>query len=140
MTDCVFCKIIAGDLPCHKLHEDDQVIAIMDAGQVNPGHALVLSKEHAADMMALDEDTAAQAFRIANRLAKAQAKQFDAEGVTILQANREVGFQTVFHFHLHVVPRYANDGMALTWPAKMPPPDELAAHAETLRAGLRNSA
>ena len=136
MTSCVFCKIVAGELPAYKVYEDDQVMAIMDVGHVNPGHALVLAKDHAADMMDLDEEVAAQAFRIANRIAKAQVKAFAPDGVTILQANKEVGFQTVFHFHLHVVPRHEGDGMALTWPAKMPPQEELADYAEKLIAAL----
>jgi histidine triad (HIT) family protein len=136
MTDCVFCKIVAGELPCHKIYEDDQVLAMLDAGHVNPGHTLVIAKNHAADMMELDEEIAAQAFRIANRISKAQMKSFAPDGVTILQANREIGFQTVFHFHLHVVPRHEGDGMKLTWPAKMPAQAELAGFAAELKEAL----
>ncbi len=136
MTDCVFCKIAVGEIPSHKVYEDEQVLAIMDVGHVNPGHTLVIARDHAADMMELDEEVAAQAFRIANRISKAQMKAFEPDGVTILQANRPAGLQTVFHFHLHVVPRLEDDGMTLTWPAKMPPQEDLAAYAERLQSAI----
>ena len=136
MSDCVFCKIVAGTVPAHRVHEDDAIIAIMDMGHVNPGHTLVIAKEHRATMMDLDEATAARAFRIANRLAKALERAFEPDGMTILQANRPAGFQTVGHFHLHVLPRYTGDGCALTWPAKNPPQRDLAAYAEKVRAEM----
>jgi histidine triad (HIT) family protein len=135
-TECVFCRIAAGELPAHVVYEDDRVMAIMDQGHVNPGHTLVLAKGHAETMMDLDEDTAAQAFRIANRIARAIERAHAPAGQTILQANRPAGFQTVGHFHLHVLPRHDDDGVELTWPAKNPPQEELAAEAERLRAAL----
>jgi len=137
MSDCVFCKIVAGEIPSHKVWEDDHVLAIMDIGHVNPGHTLVLSKAHADTMMDLDEAVAGQAFVVANRIAKLLDVTFAPDGITILQANRPVGFQTVFHFHLHVLPRHANDGVTLTWPGKNPPQEELAERAAMLHAGLR---
>ena len=137
MSDCVFCKIVAGEIPSHTLWEDDQVMAIMDIGHVNPGHTLVLSKTHADTMMDLDEAVAGRAFVIANRVAKLLDATYTPDGVTILQANRPTGFQTVFHFHLHVLPRHADDGVTLTWPAKNPPQDELAERAALLRQGLQ---
>ena len=136
MSDCVFCAIAAGDIPAHRIYEDDQVVAIMDAGHVNRGHTLVIAKDHAETMMDLDEDIAAQAFRIANRVAKAQEKTYAPAGITILQANRPAGFQTVPHFHLHVLPREADDGFSLTWPAKNPTQETLAEIAGELRGAL----
>jgi histidine triad (HIT) family protein len=135
-TECVFCRIAAGELPAHVVYEDDRVMAIMDQGHVNPGHTLVLAKGHAETMMDLDEDTAAQAFRIANRVSKVIEQTYAPDGQMILQANRPAGFQTVGHFHLHVLPRYEDDGVELTWPAKNPPQEELAVQAERVRTAL----
>ena len=136
MSDCVFCAIVAGEIPSHRVYEDDQILAIMDVGHVNRGHTLVIVKDHAETMMDLDEDIAASAFRIANRIAKAQEKAFAPAGITILQANRPAGLQTVPHFHLHVLPREEDDGVGLTWPAKNPAQETLAEIAEELRGAL----
>ena len=136
MTDCVFCNIVAGNIPAHRVHEDDEIVAIMDVGHVNPGHTLVIAKRHAATMMDLDEETAGKAFLIANRIAKALERAFQPEGMTILQANRPAGFQTVGHFHMHVLPRYTGDGCTLTWPAKNPSQEDLAGYAAQVRAEL----
>ena len=136
MTDCVFCNIVAGNIPAHRVHEDDEIVAIMDVGHVNPGHTLVIAKRHAATMMDLDEETSGKAFLIANRIAKALERAFQPEGMTILQANRPAGFQTVGHFHMHVLPRYAGDGCTLTWPAKNPSQEDLAGYAAQVRAEL----
>ena len=97
---------------------------------------LVIAKRHAATMMDLDEETAGKAFLIANRIAKALERAFQPEGMTILQANRPAGFQTVGHFHMHVLPRYTGDGCTLTWPAKNPSQDGLAGYAVQVRAEL----
>lgn len=129
MADCVFCKIVAGDIPVAKVYEDDDTLAFMDAGQVNPGHVLVAAKRHAETILDIDGDLAAAMFRTANRVAKAVDKTFAPEGFTLLQANKPAGFQTVPHVHLHVLPRHADDGVALTWPAKNPPAEELQALA-----------
>ncbi|NNK15899.1 MAG: HIT family protein [Sulfitobacter sp.] len=134
---CVFCRIVAAELPAHIVYEDDQVMAIMDAGHVNPGHTLVLAKTHVETLEDAGEDLAAHAFRIANRIAKAMQQAHPAEGSTVLQANRPAGFQTVPHFHLHVLPRHTDDGVDLEWPVKNPPQDVLAANAQALRKVLK---
>ncbi|MDP6567474.1 MAG: HIT family protein [Alphaproteobacteria bacterium] len=136
MTDCIFCKIVAGEVPAHVIVDEDEVIAIMDVGHVNPGHTLVIAKAHAETIMDLSEDVAARMFRVANRVAKALERTYEPDGMTILQANRPAGFQTVGHVHLHVLPRHHDDGVTLTWPGKNPPQDQLAATAEQLRAVL----
>lgn len=136
MTDCVFCRIVRGELPSARVHEDEHTLAIMDAGHVNPGHTLVLVKPHFATMQELPEDLAAAAFRAANRVAKAIERAFAPAGLTILQANKPAGWQTVPHFHLHVLPRHENDGASIVWPAKQPPPDTLRANADRLRSAL----
>ena len=126
MAECVFCKIVAGDIPAHTVYQDDFTIAFMDLGQVNPGHVIVAVKPHRGTIFDLEPDEAALALRTANRVATALRSELDPEGLTILQANRPAGFQTVPHFHMHVLPRRTNDGVTLTWPTKNPPAEELA--------------
>jgi histidine triad (HIT) family protein len=133
MTDCVFCKIVAGELPCHRVDEDDLTVAFMDIGQVNPGHVIVAVKSHAETILDLTSDQAGAAFQTARRVARAVEAAFEPEGITILQANRPVGEQTIPHFHMHVVPRHTDDGLVITWPTKFPPNEELAANAERIK-------
>ena len=133
---CIFCRLVAGEIPSAKVYEDALTIAFMDIGQVNPGHVLVASKRHAATLFDLTPDEAGAVMRMAQRVALAVRKAFDPPGLTLLQANGALGGQTVGHFHLHVVPRHADDGIALTWPRKEPPAAVLAGYAERLRAAL----
>lgn len=133
MTDCIFCKIAAGDIPCHKVYEDDHHIAFMDMGQVNPGHVIVSLKSHCETILDLNEDQAAAIFQVVNRIAKAVQEEFKPEGMTVLQANRRAGWQTIPHFHFHVLPRHTADGVNLTWPAKNPPAEELADLAKRIK-------
>jgi histidine triad (HIT) family protein len=125
----VFEKIIRGEIPGAKVYEDDLVYAFMDAGQVNPGHVLVATKKHYETLMDADEESAAAMMRAAARIAKAVQKAFQPDGITILQANKPAGWQTVPHLHLHVLPRYENDGVDLTWPRKEPGIDKLREYA-----------
>jgi histidine triad (HIT) family protein len=135
MADCVFCGIVAGEIPAHTVHDDELTIAFMDIGQVNPGHVIVAVKPHRETFVDLDAEEAAAAYRTAHGVARAVEAAFRPEGLTILQANRPAGFQTVPHFHLHVLPRHTGDGVELTWPAKHPPSEELAALAARIRVG-----
>jgi histidine triad (HIT) family protein len=125
----VFEKIIRGEIPGAKVYEDDLVYAFMDAGQVNPGHVLVATKKPYETLMDADEESAAAMMRAAARIAKAVQKAFQPDGITILQANKPAGWQTVPHLHLHVLPRYENDGVDLTWPRKEPGIDKLREYA-----------
>lgn len=125
----IFERLLAGELPCAKVYEDERVFAFMDAGQVNPGHVIVATKAPFETLLDADEAHAAALFVAAHRIAHAVQKAFAPEGITILQANRAAGFQTVPHLHLHVLPRHANDGVGLTWPRKSPPIEELRALA-----------
>ena len=134
---CIFCRLISKEIPASIVFEDDQTLAFMDLGQVNPGHVLVASKRHAATLLDLTADEAAAVMRTAHRVAQAIATTFDPPGLTLLQANGKEGEQTVFHFHMHVVPRHANDGIALTWPRKEPPREVLQAHAQRLIQALK---
>jgi histidine triad (HIT) family protein len=136
MTDCVFCKIVARQIPATLVDEDEHTLAFMDIGQVNPGHVLVAVKKHVQDIFALDETQAAAVFRAAARVSRAIRDAFSPQGLSVYQANGKAAGQTVFHFHVHLVPRQERDGMELTWPVKNPPRDKLVDYAERIRAKL----
>jgi histidine triad (HIT) family protein len=137
---CIFCKLAAKAIPSSIVFEDPQTLAFMDLGQVNPGHVLVALKRHAATLLDLSADEAAAVMRTAHRLAHAVASTFDPPGITLLQANGLEGEQTVFHFHMHVVPRHAQDGIGLSWPRKDPARELLESYAQQLRQALATSA
>jgi histidine triad (HIT) family protein len=136
MNDCVFCKIVARQIPATVVHEDEHTFAFMDIGQVNPGHVLVAAKAHAENIYGLDDAQAGALFRSAARVARAIRAAFAPEGLSIYQANGKPAGQTVFHFHMHLVPRHDADGMQLTWPVKNPPRAQLEEAAEKIRAKL----
>ena len=136
MTNCVFCKIVAGQIPSTRVYEDEHTVAFMDIGHVNPGHVLVAVKKHAANLFELDEGQAAAAARTASRVAKAIAAAFKPEGLSVYQANGKAAGQTVFHYHVHLLPRHAGDGMELVWPVKNPPREKLEEYAAKIRGQL----
>lgn len=133
MSDCVFCRIVAGTLPAAKVFEDEATLAFMDAGQVNPGHVLVALKAHRETLTDMSEEEAAALFRSVHRVGRAVEAAFAPAGLTVLQANRPAGWQTVPHVHLHVLPRHEGDGVGLEWPAKRPPFETLQELAERIR-------
>ena len=135
--ECIFCKLIAGDIPAARVLEDELTIAFMDIGQVNPGHVLVASKRHAETLFDLTPAEAGAIMHSAHRIAHAVRLAFNPPGLTLLQANGKASDQTVRHVHLHVVPRHENDGIALSWPRNDPPYEQLQAHALRLRSMLR---
>ena len=134
--ECIFCKLVSGAIPAAKVYEDELTVAFMDIGQVNPGHVLVATRRHAATLLDITAQEAAAVLQTAQKVARAVQQTFDPPGLTLLQANGREGDQTVFHFHLHVVPRHAGDGIALTWPRKNPPAALLQDYAERLRTAL----
>jgi len=136
MSECVFCKIVAKQIPATVVHEDAHALAFMDIGQVNPGHVLVAAKAHAENIYALDDAQAAAVFLAAARVARGIRAAFSPEGLSVYQANGRAAGQTVFHFHIHLVPRVAGDGMNLTWPVKNPPREKLEAYAAQIRQKL----
>ena len=131
---CIFCRLVAGEIPSAKVYEDALTLAFMDLGQVNPGHVLVATKRHAATLLDITAEEAAAVMQTAQRVARAVQATFDPPGLTLLQANGREGDQTVFHFHMHVVPRHGNDGIALSWPRQVPGMAVLQGYAERLRA------
>ncbi|MSQ49742.1 MAG: HIT family protein [Betaproteobacteria bacterium] len=136
MSDCVFCKIIAGQIPSTRVHEDEHTLAFMDIGQVNPGHVLVTVKKHADNLYALDDVQAAAVGRASVRVARAIRDAYAPAGLSVYQANGKAAGQTVFHYHAHLVPRHADDGMELSWPVKNPSREKLEEYAGKIRAGL----
>jgi len=132
MPPSVFTRIVNGEIPAAKVYEDEHTIAFMDAGQVNPGHVIVATKQQLETILDLDDELAAALFRTAARVARAIDRAFSPEGITVLQANKPAGWQTVPHVHLHVLPRHAGDGVELVWPRKNPPLAQLQALAARL--------
>lgn len=109
MTDCIFCKIIAGEIPSYTVYEDDVVKAFLDISQGTPGHTLVVPKKHVKDLFAYDEDLAAAIFSRLPKIARAVKKSNPAiKGMNIINNNGEVAYQSVFHSHIHLVPRYTD--------------------------------
>ena len=133
---CIFCRLVKGEIPASRVYEDAHTLAFMDLGQVNPGHVLVAVKRHAATLLDITPDEAAAVMRTAQKVAQAVKAAFDPPGLTLLQANGKEGDQTVFHFHMHVLPRHGNDGVGLSWPRKDPSREQLEDYAARIRQTL----
>ena len=116
-ADCIFCKIIAGEIPSNTIYEDDIFKVILDASPASKGHALILPKEHYADIYDIDEEVAGKAMKLAKKLAGHMTEVLGCDGFNILQNNHEVAGQTVFHCHMHLIPRYKGDEkhVKMTW-------------------------
>lgn len=136
MSDCVFCRIVARQIPATVVHEDEHTLAFMDLGQVNPGHVLVAVRSHVDDIFGLQPVQAAALAHAMLRVSHAIRQAFAPHGLSVYQANGSAAGQTVFHYHMHLVPRYEADGMALTWPVKNPPREKLEEYAAKIRASL----
>jgi histidine triad (HIT) family protein len=130
----VFERLLSGEWPCAKVYEDDLVFAFMDAGQVNDGHVIVATRRPCETLMDATPEEAAALMRAARRIAQAVQAVFAPDGITVLQANRAAGWQTVPHLHLHVLPRHAGDGVTLGWPRREPGLEHLQALARRLLA------
>ena len=114
-ANCIFCKIIGGEIPSNTIYEDDEFKVILDANPASKGHALILPKEHYADIYEIDEKTAGHAMQLAKKLAKHMTDVLKCDGFNIVQNNHEIAGQTVFHFHMHLIPRYEGDQVGITW-------------------------
>ena len=117
MDDCIFCKIVAGELPSTRIHEDDRAIAILDIFPATRGHALVIPRRHSRDIHDTDPADVAHCAKVAKELAARAARGLSADGITIMQSNGPAAWQTVFHYHVHVIPRYDGDPLVLPWRA-----------------------
>jgi histidine triad (HIT) family protein len=121
--DCLFCKIVAGEIPATIVAQDERTVAFMDINPATRGHALVVPRAHARDVHAIDPEDLAAVAASAQRIAARAVAQLGADGVNLLQSNGAAAWQTVFHFHLHVIPRYAGDPLRLPW---VPAPGDMA--------------
>jgi len=115
MENCIFCKIANGEIPAATLYEDADFRVILDLGPASKGHALILPKTHAANIYELSDELAAKAMVLAKKMATVMTEALECDGFNIVQNNGEPAGQTVFHFHMHLIPRYKNDEVGLTW-------------------------
>lgn len=115
MENCIFCKIAAGDIPAATLFENGEFRVILDLGPASKGHALILPKEHYANIYEMPEELLGKAMILAKKMATVMTKALDCDGFNIVQNNGEAAGQTVFHFHMHLIPRYKGDQVKLTW-------------------------
>ena len=113
--ECIFCKILRGEIPCFKVYEDDDVLAFMDVNPVAPGHVLVIPKHHSRDILETPPEWVGKAFAGAGRVARAVQKSLAPDGINIVQANGPGAKQSVFHLHVHVIPRAMGDGLTMNW-------------------------
>jgi len=114
MEDCVFCKIVSGTFGSAKIWEDDQVLAFLDIKPLTKGHALIIPKQHVKDIFDLDPELLKKIAVTAQRISLAIKKSLQADGIRLSQSNGKAAGQEIFHFHLHVIPRYANDGISMS--------------------------
>lgn len=117
MDDCIFCKIIKGEIPCQKVYEDDKVFCFLDINPVNPGHTLVVPKTHSKQLLQMDDSDVAEVFQCAKKIAAAVVTGVGADGFNIGMNNEAAAGQAVWHAHVHVIPRFGNDGLR-HWPGK----------------------
>jgi histidine triad (HIT) family protein len=130
--DCLFCKIVAGELPATIVAEDERTIAFMDISPATRGHTLVVPRAHAADLFAIDPEDLKAVVVAAQRIAKLAREKLGADGVNLLNSNGPAAWQTVFHFHMHVIPRYEGDPLRLPWVPAAGDIDDIKAAAAQL--------
>ncbi len=126
MDNCIFCKIIAGEIPSMRVYEDEKCIATLDIGPANPGHVLVMPKTHIRDLSELPEELGGHLLMVAKEIGKRQKERLQADGFNVVQNNGAAAGQTVPHFHIHVIPRYENDGKIALWTPGEPSEEELS--------------
>lgn len=123
--NCIFCKIANGEIPSKTLYEDEDFRVILDLGPATKGHALILPKEHAENLYDLPKESASKVLLLAQKMALAIIKKLHCDGLNLVQNNGEAAGQTVSHFHLHIIPRYLDDGQNINWIPGKPTQEEL---------------
>ncbi len=131
--DCLFCGIVAGDVPAQIVDSDEHTVAFMDINPATRGHALVVPRDHAADLIEISDEDLERTFAAARRLARKMEDTLKPDGFNVLNSCGPAAWQTVFHFHVHVVPRYDEDPLKLPWVPKPADPDEIAKIAKEIR-------
>lgn len=124
-SNCIFCKIANGEIPSRTIYEDEKFRVILDLGPATRGHALILPKEHYANLFEMPENLAADAMKLAKKVAALQKTKLHADGLNLVQNNGAAAGQTVEHFHIHLIPRYQGDGQTIGWEPKEPSSEEL---------------
>ena len=132
MDSCIFCKIANGEIPSNTIYEDDKFRVILDNGPATKGHALVLPKEHYANLFEMPQDLLADAAVVAKKVATNIKDKLSCDGLNLVQNNGEAAGQTVMHFHLHIIPRYENDGQHILWNPTSPSAEELVEVKNTI--------
>ena len=132
--DCLFCGIVAGSIPSETIDSDERTVSFMDINPATPGHALVVPRAHSKNLLEIDDEDLEATAVAARRLAKRMSDSLGADGINVINACGAAAWQTVFHFHLHVIPRYEDDPLELPWVPESGDPDEIAKVAAKLRA------
>ena len=130
--DCIFCRIANGEIPSNTIYEDASFRVVLDNGPATRGHALILPKEHSESLLTLPEEQAAEAMKLAKKIAAMQMERLHADGLNVVQNNGAAAGQTVTHFHIHLIPRYADDGQTIGWVPGNPSQEELSKVREAL--------
>src|SRR6478672_3168406 len=132
-SDCLFCGIVAGDVPAQIVDSDDHTVAFMDINPATPGHALVVPRAHSRDLMDVSDEDLERTTVAARRLAKRIRRALEPAGFNVLNSCGRAAWQTIYHFHLHVIPRYEDDPLKLPWVPAAGDPSEIAAVADQIR-------
>ena len=136
MNECVFCGILSGDIPAHFVYKDDLVVAFLSLEQPNPYKVLVVSRAHVETVYDLSDEQAAAIFKATAKIARGVRDVSKCEGMNLVQSNGRAGQQDVFHFHLHIVPRFSGDGIVLDWDNTAAPPETLNQYAREIQENL----
>lgn len=134
--DCIFCKIANGGIPSSTVYEDEDFRVILDMSPATKGHALILPKKHMADIFEMDRETGERVFVLAARVARAMKKALHCDGLNVVQNNGETAGQTVFHFHMHLIPRYEGDGQRIGWTPGTSEADERDRIAQEIKVAI----
>ena len=135
--DCIFCAIAEGVIPATKVYEDDQILAFMDINPANPGHLLVIPKRHYRNIFDINAEMAGKIMQVGTQLASAIKTALSPDGLNLLQSSESAAFQTVFHFHLHLIPRWEDDSLALPWQPQQGDLNQIAEVADKIRQHIK---
>jgi len=133
---CIFCSIVSGDIPAIKVHEDDQTLGFMDVNPGNTGHLLVIPKEHYRNIFDIPSATAGEIMKVGTKLANALKEALNPDGLNLFQSNESAAFQSIFHFHLHLIPRWDGDSLVLPWKPKQCNLDQIRTVAAQIKGHL----
>lgn len=136
MSETIFSKIIRGDIPCHKIYEDDRVLAFLDIGPISKGHTIVIPKEAVATLDQLSDESSAAIGRVLPRLCRAVIKGTGAKAYNVLQNNGMAAHQAIFHVHFHIIPKFSDSGLGINWPAGQLKAEDGKLLAEKIAAAL----